>query len=81
MPPAKFTGKRPVIIDIHGGPEGQSRPYFLGRDNKIRRACNVECEDETQALPRAAELKHIHGIEVWQQARKIGEIPPAEMIP
>jgi len=31
-PPAKFTGKRPVIIDIHGGPEGQVRPEFLGRD-------------------------------------------------
>ena len=26
-------GKRPVIIDIHGGPEGQSTPDFLGRDN------------------------------------------------
>ncbi len=32
-PPAKFAGKRPVIIDIHGGPEGQVRPDFLGRDN------------------------------------------------
>lgn len=29
----KFTGKRPVIINIHGGPEGQSRPNFLGRSN------------------------------------------------
>lgn len=27
-PPAKFTGKRPVIIDIHGGPEEQYRPSF-----------------------------------------------------
>ena len=32
-PPAKFSGKHPVIIDIHGGPEGQVRPDFLGRDN------------------------------------------------
>src|SRR5271155_253773 len=32
-PAAKFTGKHPVIIDIHGGPEGQGRPDFLGRDN------------------------------------------------
>lgn len=32
-PPARFTGPRPVIISIHGGPEGQSRPGFLGRDN------------------------------------------------
>ncbi|MBD2195350.1 MULTISPECIES: S9 family peptidase [Calothrix] len=32
-PPAKFTGKRPVIINIHGGPEAQSRPSFLGQSN------------------------------------------------
>jgi dipeptidyl aminopeptidase/acylaminoacyl peptidase len=32
-PPAKFTGKHPVIINIHGGPEGQSQPSFLGRNN------------------------------------------------
>ncbi|MGI0485059.1 prolyl oligopeptidase family serine peptidase [Pantanalinema rosaneae CENA516] len=32
-PPSRFTGKRPVIIDIHGGPESQSRPIFQGRDN------------------------------------------------
>ena len=33
QPPAKFTGKRPVIINIHGGPESQFRPSFLGRYN------------------------------------------------
>jgi dipeptidyl aminopeptidase/acylaminoacyl peptidase len=33
MPPAKFTGPRPVMISIHGGPEGQARPGFLGRSN------------------------------------------------
>ncbi|MGA8554334.1 MAG: prolyl oligopeptidase family serine peptidase [Candidatus Acidiferrales bacterium] len=32
-PPGKFSGKRPVIVDIHGGPEGQFRPSFLGRYN------------------------------------------------
>jgi len=32
-PPAKFTGKRPVIIDIHGGPDNQARPEFNGPDN------------------------------------------------
>lgn len=32
-PAAKFTGKRPVIINIHGGPEGQSRPGFQGANN------------------------------------------------
>ena len=31
--PAKFPGKRPAIVNIHGGPEGQSRPIFQGRSN------------------------------------------------
>ena len=33
LPPAKFKGPRPVVINIHGGPEGQARPGFLGRNN------------------------------------------------
>lgn len=32
-PPAKFAGKRPVIVDIHGGPEGQFRPDYGQGDN------------------------------------------------
>jgi dipeptidyl aminopeptidase/acylaminoacyl peptidase len=34
-PPARFTGPRPVVVQIHGGPEGQSRPGFQGRDNYL----------------------------------------------
>ncbi|MGB7844603.1 MAG: alpha/beta fold hydrolase [Candidatus Acidiferrum sp.] len=34
-PPAKFTGKRSVLVMIHGGPEGQSLPTFLGRNNYL----------------------------------------------
>jgi len=34
MPSAgKFPGKRPVIVNIHGGPESQARPGYLGRNN------------------------------------------------
>ncbi|MEW6303088.1 MAG: S9 family peptidase [Verrucomicrobiota bacterium] len=29
----KFPGKRPVLVNIHGGPEGQSRPLFQARNN------------------------------------------------
>jgi len=32
-PPARFTGKRPVIVSIHGGPEAQATAGFLGRWN------------------------------------------------
>jgi dipeptidyl aminopeptidase/acylaminoacyl peptidase len=30
---ARFPGRRPLIVSIHGGPESQSRPGFLGRNN------------------------------------------------
>jgi dipeptidyl aminopeptidase/acylaminoacyl peptidase len=33
--PRKFPGRRPLIVNIHGGPEGQSRPAFLGRNNYL----------------------------------------------
>ncbi|MGH9838168.1 MAG: CHAT domain-containing protein [Blastocatellia bacterium] len=32
-PPTSFTGKRPVIIEIHGGPEEQARPEYGYEDN------------------------------------------------
>jgi len=32
-PSARFPGKRPVYINIHGGPEGQFRPGFMSRNN------------------------------------------------
>jgi dipeptidyl aminopeptidase/acylaminoacyl peptidase len=34
-PPPRFTGKRPVLISIHGGPEDQFGPYYLGRWNYV----------------------------------------------
>jgi dipeptidyl aminopeptidase/acylaminoacyl peptidase len=33
--PARHKGRRPLIINIHGGPEGQATPRFLGRDNHL----------------------------------------------
>lgn len=33
--PAKFPGKRPLLFNIHGGPEGQSTPGFRGRTNYL----------------------------------------------
>jgi dipeptidyl aminopeptidase/acylaminoacyl peptidase len=31
----RFPGKRPVVVNIHGGPEGQTRPAFLGANNYL----------------------------------------------
>ncbi len=33
--PVRFPGKRPLIMSVHGGPEGQSRPGFMGRNNYL----------------------------------------------
>ena len=32
---ARFPGQRPLIVNIHGGPECQYRPGFLGRNNYL----------------------------------------------
>jgi dipeptidyl aminopeptidase/acylaminoacyl peptidase len=34
-PSDRFPGRRPVVITIHGGPESQFRPGFLGRQNYL----------------------------------------------
>lgn len=34
-PPARFTGKRPVVVLVHGGPEAQAKQGFLGRWNYL----------------------------------------------
>jgi dipeptidyl aminopeptidase/acylaminoacyl peptidase len=33
--PRKFPGKRPLIVNIHGGPESQFTPAFMGRNNYL----------------------------------------------
>jgi poly(3-hydroxybutyrate) depolymerase len=33
LPPPRFAGKRPVLIEIHGGPEAQATVDFQGRYN------------------------------------------------
>ncbi|UIJ45694.1 prolyl oligopeptidase family serine peptidase [Sphingomonas cannabina] len=33
--PARFPGKRPLIVNIHGGPEGQERPDYYGTTNYL----------------------------------------------
>lgn len=40
-PPSRFSGPRPVIINIHGGPESQFRPAFLGRNNYLLQELGV----------------------------------------
>ena len=35
-PAARFTGRRPVIINVHGGPVERERPRNIGRSNYFR---------------------------------------------
>jgi len=35
MPPKRFAGPRPVIVMIHGGPESQFQPGYLGANNYL----------------------------------------------
>lgn len=34
-PKSRFPGKRPVLIDIHGGPQLQARPDYIGRNGYL----------------------------------------------
>ncbi len=34
-PPGRFEGVRPVVVNIHGGPEAQARAGFIGRYNYL----------------------------------------------
>ncbi len=33
--PTRFPGRRPVLVMLHGGPESQARPRFIGRNNYL----------------------------------------------
>ena len=40
-PPSRFPGRRPVIINVHGGPVDRERPRFLGRSNYFRNEMGI----------------------------------------
>ena len=40
-PPARFSGPRPVIINVHGGPVARERPRALGRSNYFRNELGI----------------------------------------
>jgi dipeptidyl aminopeptidase/acylaminoacyl peptidase len=40
-PPSRFTGPRPVIINVHGGPVERERPRNIGRSNYFRNELGI----------------------------------------
>jgi dipeptidyl aminopeptidase/acylaminoacyl peptidase len=41
LPPARFTGRHPVIINVHGGPDQRERARPLGRSNYFRNEMGI----------------------------------------
>ena len=41
LPPVRFTGKRPVVMQVHGGPEAQSKLGWQGRWNHVLQEMGV----------------------------------------
>ena len=40
-PPARFKGRRPVLVSIHGGPEAQAKAGFGGRGNYLLQTLGI----------------------------------------
>ncbi|MDP1901704.1 MAG: prolyl oligopeptidase family serine peptidase [Rubrivivax sp.] len=41
LPPARFTGRRPVVMVMHGGPESQAKQGWIGRLNYLTQELGV----------------------------------------
>ncbi len=41
LPPARFTGRRPVLMQVHGGPESQARLGWQGRNNHLMQTYGI----------------------------------------
>jgi hypothetical protein len=54
------------------------RYCFLNETGEIHGGLDVECDNDDHALDGAAQLEHIHGMEVWQWERLVGTIPSAQ---
>ncbi len=92
-PPSRFTGRRPVMINIHGGPVGQERPRFLGFSNYFPNELGValiypnvrgssgfgrEFVDADNGLKREGPVKDIGALLDWIAAQP--DLDPARVM-
>jgi hypothetical protein len=54
------------------------RYCFLKADGKVQSGINIEADNDEHALHGAAVLEYSHGMEVWQDKRLVGKVPPCE---
>jgi hypothetical protein len=52
------------------------RAYVLNKDDSIRLAIDLYCEDDDTARDRAQQLVDGHDVELWRGERKIGRLAP-----
>ena len=48
------------------------RVYIIGSDGHFFNSVELDCADDSEAMERANNLL-IHGVELWQRDRKIGQ--------
>ena len=54
------------------------RIFLQRKDGRIFRGIEVAAQTDDEALQRALELAHEHGVEVWQEARMVGTVAPPD---
>jgi hypothetical protein len=47
----------------------QYQVLFFDADGKLLYTGRMDCEDDEQALERAAHLRHLHSLELWRGER------------
>lgn len=54
------------------------RVYLIGRNGHIQGYEPMSCADDTAAIAAAKRLIGSHGVEVWQEARKVITLEAAQ---
>jgi len=51
------------------------RLYLLDGDNHIRRAFDLDCADDDEAVKTAETYVDGHAVELWEKTRKVARLP------
>jgi hypothetical protein len=49
--------------------------YVISQDGRIENRLDLQCEDDEVAMERASILAPGHAIELWQNDRKVANLP------
>ena len=57
------------------------RAYVIGPDGRIKRAHELYCKSDDDAVTAARQYVDGHAVEVWDKGRKVALLPPIEQPP